>query len=97
VEEILSGTSIAGEDGKAWLDAAQSIAGRRAIPLTALRIGLRDGDYIDIRGAWAKVRSIDRTGVLLVRPDRYVGFRSSTVTKYPLRTLEAVFDAILCV
>ena len=86
---------IAGEEGQAWLNAAQGLAVARGISLTALRIGLHDGDYIDIRGVWAKVRGIGRSGAVLVRPDRYVGFRAPELTSDPRQTLEQAFTTIL--
>ncbi len=86
---------LAGEDGHAWVDAARRVAAALGIPLQALRIGLKKGDYIDMRGAWLKHRGINPDGAVLIRPDRYVAFRSASRSADPAATLSDVFDTIL--
>jgi 2,4-dichlorophenol 6-monooxygenase len=66
---------IAGEDGRSWMEAAEKLAAARDIPLRAARVGLHDSDLIDIRLAWLKHRGISPAGAVLVRPDRFIGFR----------------------
>ena len=67
---------IAGEDGERWCSAAQAVARANGIPLDALRIGELDGDLFDPRLAWQQYRGIERDGAVLVRPDRFIGWRS---------------------
>jgi 2,4-dichlorophenol 6-monooxygenase len=67
---------IAGEDGHAWIEAANSIARDLGIPLDAVRIGHLDGDYLDPRSRWHRVREIAPDGAILVRPDRFIAWRS---------------------
>jgi 2,4-dichlorophenol 6-monooxygenase len=67
---------VAGEDGHAWCDAAADLAKRHRLPLDAVRIGHLEGDWRDPRCAWLRRREIGRRGAVLVRPDRFVGWRS---------------------
>jgi 2,4-dichlorophenol 6-monooxygenase len=86
---------IAGEDGHAWCEAAAKLAEDNAIALEAVRIGVLSGDYIDIRCAWLKQREISAQGALLVRPDRYIAWRSLGLVDNPYMELRNVFSQIL--
>ena len=86
---------IAGEDGHAWCEAAAKLAEDTAIALDAVRIGALSGDYIDIRCAWLKQREIGAQGALLVRPDRYIAWRSFGRVDNPYMELRNVFSQIL--
>ena len=66
---------IAGEDGGAWVEAAEQIARERDIPLQLIRIGAQAGDWIDLRFDWLRQREISSSGAILVRPDRVVAWR----------------------
>ena len=65
------------------------------IPLDAIRIGHLDGDYRDPRCAWLRQRQIGRTGAVLVRPDRYVAWRSVGASASPRAELGAALSTIL--
>jgi 2,4-dichlorophenol 6-monooxygenase len=67
---------IAGEDGHAWCDAARQLAAETNIPLDAVRIGHLDGGYHDPRCGWQRHRQIASDGAVLVRPDRFIAWRS---------------------
>jgi 2,4-dichlorophenol 6-monooxygenase len=86
---------IAGEDGEAWCSAARSIATANGIPLDALRIGELDGDLFDPRLAWQQYRGIGRDGAVLVRPDRFVAWRSLGAATEPASKLAAALRRIL--
>jgi 2,4-dichlorophenol 6-monooxygenase len=86
---------IAGEDGQAWCEAAAKFAEAYAIALDAVRIGVLSGDYIDIRCAWLKQREISAQGAVLVRPDRYIAWRSLGGAENPYLELRDVFSQIL--
>lgn len=86
---------IAGEQGHDWVEAAQKFAARTGIPVQAARVGVLDSDYVDVRCAWLKHRGITATGAVLVRPDRYVAFRSAAAVTDPMSTLTAAFEQIL--
>ena len=86
---------IAGEDGQPWVDAAEKLAAEQGIPLFAARVGVLDSDYVDVRCAWLKNRGITPAGAVLVRPDRYVGFRSVGASADPLADLASALGQIL--
>lgn len=86
---------IAGEDGQDWVRAAQHIAQECKLPIRAATIGVLGSDYVDVRCSWLKNRSITRNGAVLVRPDRYIAFRSINAVADPTAVLRNVFNSIL--
>jgi 2,4-dichlorophenol 6-monooxygenase len=86
---------IAGEDGRAWCEAAATIAERHDLPLDAVRIGHLDGDLLDCRGHWLSRREISSGGAVLVRPDRFVAWRSPGGSAACMRELGAALARTL--
>jgi 2,4-dichlorophenol 6-monooxygenase len=86
---------IAGEEGEAWCDAARQLASDAGIALDAVRIGHVDGDLFDPRCMWARARGIEPGGAVLVRPDRFVGWRSAGAADDPLAALSDALSRIL--
>jgi 2,4-dichlorophenol 6-monooxygenase len=87
---------IAGEDGAPWCAAAVRLAEASGIPLHAVRIGNLDGDYRDPRCTWLRHRQITAQGAILVRPDRFVAWRSAGAAAHPARELATALSRILC-
>jgi 2,4-dichlorophenol 6-monooxygenase len=48
-----------------------------------VRISHADGDYRDPRSTWARYRQISMQGAILVRPDRFVAWRSKEASPTP--------------
>ena len=66
-------TVLTGLSGQAWVQAAN------ALDLPFLRtVVVGEPGYQDPYHYWHKIREIDEAGVLLVRPDGYIAYRSST-------------------
>jgi 2,4-dichlorophenol 6-monooxygenase len=86
---------IAGEDGATWCEAARALADDADVPVDALRIGHIDGDLFDPRCTWLRHRGIASDGAVLVRPDRFVAWRSPTMSDDPRRELAEVFSTIV--
>lgn len=86
---------LAGEEGHAWVEAADKLAAENDLPLVAGTVGVLDSDFIDVRCAWLKNRGISSTGAVLVRPDRYVAFRASEGVADPRAALEDALSQVL--
>jgi len=86
---------IAGEEGGPWCDAARRLAETERAPLRAIRIGHVEGDVRDPRCAWLRRREIGRRGAVLVRPDRFVGWRSIGASANAEGELAAALASIL--
>jgi 2,4-dichlorophenol 6-monooxygenase len=85
---------IAGEEGDAWCEAAARLAAD-GVPIDAVRIGHLDGDVFDPRCMWLRQREIAPDGALLVRPDRFVAWRSLAAVEDPSKQLSDAIEAIL--
>ena len=86
---------IAGEDGEPWCDAARELAVASDLPIDAVRIGHLDGDLFDPRCMWMRRREIGRDGAVLVRPDRFIGWRSLGGSEDPAADLAGALTQIL--
>jgi 2,4-dichlorophenol 6-monooxygenase len=86
---------IAGEDGEAWCQAARQLATDTGLPLDAVRIGHIDGDLYDPRCSWLRRREFGPEGAILVRPDRFVGWRSMGACDEPREELASAFERLL--
>ena len=52
-------------------------------------------EYDDVLGEWTRRREVDDHGCVLVRPDRYIAWRSASRVKDPAGELRAVFKRLL--
>lgn len=86
---------IAGEEGRPWVDAARKLAESTGIPLDAVTVGTDSADLADVRFAWLRKREIASDGAVLVRPDRFVAFRSQGAVDDPLTVLTDALGEIL--
>ncbi|GGS91842.1 FAD-dependent oxidoreductase [Streptomyces cinerochromogenes] len=83
---------LAGEEGAAWVTAAEDAAARRGLRLTAHRVG---GDVQDPSGGWPARYGVEDTGAVLVRPDGFVAWRSAGLPPAPRAALERALDSLL--
>ncbi|HMS62888.1 MAG TPA: FAD-dependent monooxygenase [Solirubrobacteraceae bacterium] len=86
---------IAGEEGEAWCAAARELAARDDIPLDAVRIGHIDGDLFDPRCTRLRHSEIGADGAILVRPDRFVAWRSLGDDDDPAGALAEALSQVL--
>lgn len=86
---------LAGEEGHDWVEAAEKLAAANDLPLVAGTVGVLDSDFVDVRCAWLKNRAISATGAVLVRPDRYVAFRSLDAVDDPHTALKDALSQVL--
>ncbi len=87
-------TIFTGITGSAWADAAPRVAARLGIDLGAIVIGPGQ-QYTDLYFDWARAREVTEEGVLLVRPDKIIAWRSHSVVDDPEEALVDALCAIL--
>ena len=52
-------------------------------------------ELTDIYYDWVRIREIEEDGVLLVRPDKHIGWRSRTLPRNPEQALRQALTQIL--
>lgn len=85
---------ITGVGGEAWRAAAHEIREKTGIPVNCFGIGA-GLDYIDVHRDWHTLRGVEDDGCVLVRPDRFVAWRSISLVRNCNRRLMQVLDGIL--
>jgi 2,4-dichlorophenol 6-monooxygenase len=86
-------TLLTGAGGHAWIDAAAAVAGELGVAIAALSVGMRQPN--DDERRWASKAKIDDRGCILVRPDRFIAWRSHDVPADPVQALRNVLTEIL--
>lgn len=88
-------TLFTGIGGESWVEAAQAISREDGgVQVRGYAVGFRR-DYIDCYRDWERVRGVEESGVVLVRPDHFVAWRCSEVVECPLDKLRGVLRTIL--
>jgi 2,4-dichlorophenol 6-monooxygenase len=87
-------TLITGIAGEAWAAAAAKVAEDLQLPLETVIIG-PGREVTDIYYDWARIREVEEDGVLLVRPDKHIGWRSTTMPKDPEGALREALASLL--
>lgn len=85
---------LTGHGGEAWKQAADSISQRTGIPINSYGIGF-GLDYHDVYREWCARREVEDDGCVLVRPDRFVAWRSVTMVPDCEEKLSMVLDRVL--
>jgi len=87
-------TLITGIAGEAWADAAARVGKDLQVPLETVIIG-PGREITDIYYDWARIREVDEDGVLLVRPDKHIGWRSMMMPADPEQALRDALTSLL--
>jgi 2,4-dichlorophenol 6-monooxygenase len=87
-------TLITGIAGEAWAAAADKVASDLGVPIETVIIG-PGREITDIYYDWARIREIEEDGVLLIRPDKHIGWRSATLPESPEQALRAAMTSLL--
>ncbi|KAI1856387.1 hypothetical protein JX265_011634 [Neoarthrinium moseri] len=88
---------LTGIGGDAWKEAARRISSDLNVPLEAHSIGFRQ-DWEDFYFEWERLRGVEESGAVLIRPDRVVAWRAEKVmgdVEECLQKLQAVLISIL--
>ena len=87
-------TLITGIAGEAWAEAGAAVAEELGVPLETVVIG--PGRAVnDLYYDWAKQREVGEEGVLLVRPDKHIGWRSMSLPEDPAGALRDALTSLL--
>jgi 2,4-dichlorophenol 6-monooxygenase len=87
-------TIFTGIAGESWEQAAEAVGKELGVPVKTVIIG--PGRAVtDIYYDWARIREIDEDGVLLVRPDKHIGWRAMSMPADPRDALRAALKSLL--
>ncbi|KIX98404.1 uncharacterized protein Z520_05705 [Fonsecaea multimorphosa CBS 102226] len=87
-------TVLTGIGGEPWKEAAAKASDALGITIAAYSIGFRQ-DYEDMYLEWERVREIEEDGCILVRPDRFIAWRSMGPVDHPEEAILQVLRTIL--
>lgn len=85
---------LTGPGGEAWKEAADKVAQAIGVEIKSYSIGWKE-DYEDVYFEWSKIREVEEDGCVLVRPDRFVAWRSTGMVADPKAKLETVMKSVL--
>ncbi|KAK3683005.1 FAD binding domain-containing protein [Podospora appendiculata] len=83
-----------GPGGQAWKQAAENVAKKLGVDVVTYLIGWKQ-DYEDVYFDWARKREVEEDGCVVVRPDRFVAWRSKGMVDDPEGSLEKVLRSVL--
>ncbi|MEK0098449.1 FAD-dependent monooxygenase [Streptomyces sp. A475] len=87
-------TLITGIAGEAWERVAEKVGQELGVPLATVVIG-PGREVTDLYYDWAKLRDVEESGVLLVRPDKHIAWRASVLPDDPENRLREALSAVL--
>ena len=87
-------TLFTGIAGEAWAEAADKVGRDLNVPVKTVIIG-PGREVTDIYYDWARIREIEEDGALLVRPDKFIGWRSMSLPDAPDQALRDALTTLL--
>ena len=87
-------TVITGPEGNQWIDATRQVSTELGLNIATAMIGL-GLEISDLLGDWAEIREITDSGALLIRPDKYIGWRAFEVGKNSAAKLRSALKTLL--
>ena len=95
--DIATGTGFTvftGITGRPWAEAASELAAELGMEIRTVVIGEGE-EHQDLYGDWLRQREVAEDGVILVRPDKHIGWRAHQLVEDPRAALAAVLASIL--
>lgn len=89
-------TLFTGIAGEAWADAAERAAAALGVPLDAIVIG-PGREVTDLYFDWARLRGIPEDGAILVRPDKIVAWRATSLADDPEAVVAEALRTVLSI
>ncbi|MGY2614366.1 FAD-dependent oxidoreductase [Bacillus pretiosus] len=86
---------LIGAENHAWAECAQDVSYELGINIKVYRVGLT-GDFIAQENVFRELYGIENEGVVLIRPDGFIGWRSEKAVVNPDVILEEVMSNLLC-
>jgi 2,4-dichlorophenol 6-monooxygenase len=87
-------TLITGIAGEPWAAAAAKVGESLQVPLKTVIIG-PGREVTDLYYDWARLREVEEDGVLLIRPDKFIGWRSMSLPGDPEHALRSALENLL--
>jgi 2,4-dichlorophenol 6-monooxygenase len=87
-------TLLTGIAGEAWTEATDTVAEELGVDLVTVVIG-PGRPVTDLYYDWARLREVEESGALLVRPDKHIGWRAMTLPTDPRTALRQALTRIL--
>jgi 2,4-dichlorophenol 6-monooxygenase len=87
-------TILTGIAGEAWKAAAEKVSHDLGVELRTVVIG-PGREVTDLYYDWAKLREVEESGALLLRPDKHIGWRARSLPENPEQELRSALAAIL--
>ncbi|WP_432260228.1 FAD-dependent oxidoreductase [Cupriavidus sp. TMH.W2] len=88
-------TLLTGVGGTAWRRIARQVSAALGTEIEVVSIGGPNCDAHDVYGTWSELRGISDAGAILVRPDRFVGWRHEHIDAHAAQALEEAMRGIL--
>jgi hypothetical protein len=85
---------LTGIGGEAWKEAGKGVEEELGIEIRCYSLGWMQ-DYEDVYSDWARRREVEEDGCVLVRPDRFVAWRSMEMVEGCDKKLLKVMKAVL--
>ncbi|OTY02243.1 FAD-binding monooxygenase [Bacillus thuringiensis serovar muju] len=86
---------LTGVDNSSWAEAVFDVSSKLGINIKVYSVGLR-GDFITQENVFCELYGIENEGVVLIRPDGFIGWRSEQEVVNPAVMLEEVMRNVLC-
>ncbi len=87
-------TIITGAEPRPWEDAAAAVGRELGVAIAVYAVALGQ-EHNDMLGEWTRRREVGEHGCVLVRPDRFVGWRSHELPDDPTAALRETMTRLL--